>query len=213
MWLSRPGHSPSPLEPTGQVRLSQTTSHYLQKPFQPPLSRQATRSTWHGSHCDLPCVVAWPLPNRRRNPRNHGDFLTRSGTNANTASRPGITRQAHVVLCEPVQSQQLPTSSPHLFWHQGLRLLLHLCVVCLAWSRTQQSKVGHHHSPSRLRPTANKVSLSFPINKQTTLHRGNLHSAAVRLRGVSESVPARNMPKYPPVPEGPHGGGPDLFSS
>lgn len=82
-------------------------------------------------------------------------------------------------VCELVQSQQLPDSSRYSFWHQGLRLLLHLRVVCLAWSRTQQSKVGHHHLPHRLRPPANKVSLSFPINKQTARHRGSLHSAAV----------------------------------
>ena len=48
-------------------------------------------------------------------------------------------------LCELVQ---LPSSSRYSFWHQDLRLSLHLCVVvCLAWSRTQQSRVSYHHSP------------------------------------------------------------------
>lgn len=75
--------------------------------------------------------------------------------------------------CVLEQGQQLPTLSRYSFWHQGLRLLLHLCVVvvCLARSRTQQSKVGHHLSPPRLRPPANKVSFSFPINKQTARHK------------------------------------------
>lgn len=58
MWLSRPGHSPSPLEPTGQVRSSQTTSHYLQKAVSAAIE-SPEQHVAHGMAVTVTCRV-WP---------------------------------------------------------------------------------------------------------------------------------------------------------
>lgn len=110
-----------------------------------------------------------------------------------------------------LQSQQLPISSRYSFWHQSLRLLLHLCVVCLARSKPNKAK----SAITTRHPVCGLQQIRFRSRFPSTNKQPATEATCIQLPCDGEVPVSQFPPEICPsihlFPQGPHGRGPRPF--